>query len=72
MARYDWDHARRGHWAGKLRIGDQDRSRVLDQDLAEIFPDSESVNEALHALVRAGSRVKRTTPKPTKKKHDAA
>ena len=70
MSRYDWDRARRGHWAGKLRIGD--RNRVLDQDLAEIFPDSESVNEALRALVRVGSRVKRSAPKPTKKKHDAA
>jgi hypothetical protein len=63
MARYDWDRARRGHWAGKLRIGDEDRSRVLDKDLAEIFPDSASVNEALRTLVRVGSRVKRATPK---------
>ena len=63
MARYDWSRARRGHWAGKLRLGDESCSRVLDSDLAEIFPDSASVNEALRALVRASANVKRPATK---------
>jgi hypothetical protein len=63
MARYDFGKARRGHWAGKLRIGDDPRSRVLDSDLAEIFPDSDSVNEALRALVKVSAKVKRPAAK---------
>jgi hypothetical protein len=63
MERYDWGRARRGHWAGKLSIGEETRSRLLDSDLAELFPDSASVNDALRALVRASANVKRLPPK---------
>jgi uncharacterized DUF497 family protein len=56
MERYDWSRARRGFWAGRLRIGDPERRRVLDGDLAAAFPDSKSVNDALRKLVRAGKQ----------------
>jgi hypothetical protein len=53
MERYDWDRARRGYWAGKLRIGEPEQRRILDADLVEAFPDSKSVNEALRRVVKA-------------------
>jgi hypothetical protein len=53
MARYDWTRARRGFWAGKLRIGEPERRRVLDADLVDAFPDSKSVNDALRQVVKA-------------------
>ncbi len=52
--------------------------RLLAPDLLEVFPDSESVNEALRTLVRIGTaampqKIKisaqtATAPKPTRKK----
>jgi hypothetical protein len=37
--------------------------RVIDQDLAEVFPDNESVNAALRSIAEAASRVQ---PQPRK------
>jgi hypothetical protein len=41
-----------------LWLGVVDRAcvRVLDKDLAEIFPDNESVNAALRTIAEAGRR----------------
>jgi hypothetical protein len=52
----DWSKARRGHWAGKLRRGD---TRRLEPDLAKAFPDDESVNAALRAVLAAARVVAR-------------
>jgi len=61
MERYDWARARRGFWAGKLRIGEPERRRLLDADLVEAFPDSKSVNDALRRIVKSAkpTRAKR-------------
>jgi hypothetical protein len=48
MKRYDWSKGRRGFWAGKLKRGTM---RNLDADLAELFPNDESVNAALRAMI---------------------
>lgn len=53
MERYDWGRARRGHWAGKLQIGELERRRLLDPDLVAAFPDSKSVNDALRRVVKS-------------------
>jgi hypothetical protein len=53
MERYDWGRARRGYWAGKLRIGEPERRRLLDPDLVAAFPDSKSVNDALRRVVKS-------------------
>src|SRR5581483_12308974 len=66
MSRYDWSRARRGFWAGKLRIGEPERRRLLDADLVETFPDSKSVNDALRRIVKAAK------PARTKRGHRAA
>jgi hypothetical protein len=58
MERYDWGRARRGYWAGKLRIGEPEQRRILDADLVEAFPDSKSVNDALRRVVKAVKAVK--------------
>jgi hypothetical protein len=53
LERYDWSKARRGRYAGKLKMGTA--MRRLDADLAEVFPNSEAVNAALRAIVALGS-----------------
>jgi hypothetical protein len=57
MARYDWSRARRGYWAGRVRGGNE---RTLDADLARAFPDDDSVNAALRAVLQAAKAVRRT------------
>jgi hypothetical protein len=48
--RYDWSRARRGtHAAKAASVGRL--VRMLEPELAKLFPDSKSVNEALRALV---------------------
>lgn len=53
LERYDWSKAKRGRHAGKLKMGTP--LRRLDDDLAEMFPNSETVNAALRAIVALGS-----------------
>jgi hypothetical protein len=53
LDRYDWSKAERGRYAGRLRMGTP--MRRLDDDLAELFPNSEAVNAALRAIVALGS-----------------
>jgi hypothetical protein len=68
LERYDWSKATRGRYAGKLKMGTP--MRRLDDDLADMFPNSEAVNAALRAIValgsvlprRAASKAARKTP----------
>src|SRR4051812_11554159 len=53
LERYDWSKATRGRYAGKLKMGTP--MRRLDDDLAELFPNSAAVNAALRAIVALGS-----------------
>lgn len=47
---YDFSGGERGKYAG--RLSDTCTVIVLDPDVAEVFSDAESVNEALRALIR--------------------
>ncbi len=47
-AEYDFSHGIRGKYAERYTEGNN--LVMLDPDLLRIFPDSESVNDALHAL----------------------
>jgi hypothetical protein len=56
LAKYDWSKATRGRFAA--RFAGRSRNvpvavRILDDDLAEAFPDSDAVNRALRVLVDA-------------------
>lgn len=61
------------YWLGLV---DRSCVRLLDKDLAAIFPDNRAVNEALRTLVRIGdsastrkiSAKTAAAPKPTRKK----
>ena len=54
LERYDWAHATRGRLAKRL-AAETTNLRALDDDLADAFPDSTSVNEALRALLALGN-----------------
>lgn len=64
MDRYDWSKATRGRYAGKLASGTP--WRRLDEDLAEAFPTSNDVNEALRAVLALRSLL--PGRRPTKKR----
>jgi hypothetical protein len=49
MDEYDFSKGVRGKYAQRYAAGSN--VVVLSPDLAEIFPDSQSVNQALHTLV---------------------
>lgn len=51
---YDFSKARRGKYARRYARGTN--LVVLAPDVAKVFPDSQSVNEALRALARIGRR----------------
>lgn len=51
---YDFQGGRRGVYAERYAQGTN--LVALAPDIAEVFPDSESVNEALRTLVRAARR----------------
>lgn len=62
MSRYDWSKATRGRFAE--RFAGRSRKppmavRVIDDDLIAAFPDSDSVNRALRALVDAARASRR-------------
>lgn len=66
LDRYDWSKASRGRYAGRMRMGTP--MRRLDQDLAELFPNSAAVNAALRAIVTLGNVLPRAKgPKGAKK-----
>ncbi|HUO84341.1 MAG TPA: hypothetical protein VM534_04425 [Thermoanaerobaculia bacterium] len=55
---YDFSSGVRGKYAAKYAKGTN--VVVIEPDLAKIFPDSEAVNDALRALVRAAGKTVRT------------
>lgn len=50
LPEYDFKGGVRGKYAKDY--GRNRNLRILDPDLLKVFPDSDSVNEALHTLVR--------------------
>ncbi len=50
VGRYDWSRASRGRFAKRL-AAEGSNLRALDDDVAEAFPDSTSVNDALRAFL---------------------
>lgn len=51
---YDFSHGVRGKYAAGLQKGA--RLVVLDPDVAQRFPDAESVNNALRTLIKSTPR----------------
>jgi hypothetical protein len=67
LRRYDWARARRGRLATKAAKATA-LLRILDPALARRFPDSQSVNEALRALVALDEALpRRRTPQATRR-----
>ena len=59
---YDFSNGVRGKYAARFREGTN--VVILSPDVAEIFPDSQAVNEALRTLVRmSGKTVRLREPK---------
>jgi hypothetical protein len=53
---YDFSKGARGKYVQRFEVGSN--IVVLSPDVAEVFSDSESVNEALRALIRIAQRSK--------------
>ena len=63
LEEYDFSRGRRGVYAERYAQGTN--LVALSPDIAAVFPDSESVNDALRTLVRAAHRS--VKPMPRKK-----
>ena len=61
LAEYDFQGGRRGVYAARYAEGTN--LVALSPDIAAVFPDSESVNEALRTLVRAARRSIKAKPR---------
>jgi hypothetical protein len=66
LSHYDFSNGVRGKYAEKYREGvtvelREDRFVKLDDDLKKVFPDSNSVNNALRHLVQALPKRKRAS-----------
>jgi hypothetical protein len=57
---YDFSRGVRGKYAERYAAGSN--VVVLSPDMAEVFPDSESVNEALRALIKIARQPPRQSP----------
>ena len=55
LEEYDFSRGVRGKYAKRFAEGSN--VVVLSPDVAEVFPDSESVNQALRILIRAARKV---------------
>jgi hypothetical protein len=62
-AEYDFRGGVRGKYAA--RYGEGPNVVLLEPDVAELFPDSRTVNDALRALVAIVNRRKRRKARPT-------
>jgi len=63
--RYDWSRATRGRLAKRIAT-EGSNLRALDEDVADAFPDSASVNAALRAVLAIrGSEGKRGAKRRT-------
>jgi hypothetical protein len=60
-AEYDFTNAVRGKHRDRL-LEEGSNVVVLDPDVAEVFTDSASVNEALRVVIKAGKAVRRPAP----------
>ena len=67
LAEYDFRGGKRGVYAERYAQGTN--LVALSPDIIAVFPDSESVNEALRTLVKAARRSIKSTPR---KKREAA
>ena len=67
LEEYDFSSGKRGVYAERYAQGTN--LVALSPDIAAVFPDSESVNDALRILVRAARRS--VKPKPRKKQQAA-
>lgn len=67
LEEYDFSKGKRGVYAERYAQGTN--LVALSPDIAAVFPDSESVNDALRTLVRAARRS--VKPKPHKKREVA-
>ena len=56
---YDFSKGMRGKYAQRYATGSN--VVVISPDVAELFPDSESVNEALRMLVKIAQRAKKAS-----------
>lgn len=61
LGEYDFSGGRRGVYAE--RYAQETNLAALAPDIAAVFPDSESVNEALRTLVRAARRSVKPLPR---------
>jgi hypothetical protein len=66
LPEYDFSRGRRNKYAKRYQEGTN--VVLLDPDVAELFPDSAAVNEALRAL---GRRVRRRPPRRSRKRRTA-
>jgi hypothetical protein len=62
---YDFSRGVRGKYAARYAEGTN--VVVLAPDVAEVFPDSIAVNEALRTLVRMSGKARRAKPAPRKR-----
>lgn len=62
---YDFSGGVRGKYAAEYRAGAN--IVIIAPDLARVFPDSESVNEALRTLIRISEKRARKPRGPAKK-----
>jgi hypothetical protein len=61
LPEYDFSRGRRNKYAARYRQGTN--VVLLDPDVAELFPDSASVNAALRALARIAQRKSSRRPR---------
>jgi hypothetical protein len=69
LDRYDWTKASRGRFAKRLST-EHNNLRALDEDVADAFPDSASVNAALRAVM--AMRIALAPVRPEKRTKRAA
>jgi len=65
--RYDWAHATRGTIAKRV-AAEGSNLRALDDDVADAFPDSASVNAALRAVLAMRAALVPTPAKPRRRR----
>jgi hypothetical protein len=59
LEEYDFSKGIRGKYAQRYAEGSN--VVVISPDVAEVFPDSESVNEALRMLIKVAQRTKKSS-----------
>jgi len=59
LEEYDFSKGIRGKYSQRYAMGNN--VVVISPDVAEVFPDSESVNEALRMLIKVAQRTKKSS-----------